>query len=166
MDKSRDSLNLSVTQLRQLLETHDLRSRDLFFLKGATVLDDSFRLLYNEELNKETYPKLVFERDGEWKQTTTPLGVLFAGENYGLLTLEGNDGKALLIGFQKDAHFPNKAWQQFRKCNPSAPNLKGNLVFMRWQRPLNWSGSRCLACVRDFYRSLRDKKHYVFPFDE
>lgn len=165
MQDGKGSVRLSLKQLRQLLETHDLRSRDLFFTHGAHMLDASFAMLYNEELNAETYPKVAMNADGEWVQTTTPVGVLFAGDDYGLLALEDSAGRALLVGFDKQAKFDNVRWKALKQRYPLMPNVRGKLVFMRWQRPMNWTGDRAMSEVQQFYQALKNKRRHTWRFE-
>jgi hypothetical protein len=151
--------------LLPLLESNKIEDREKFLLLGAQVDNPSFVLIYSEQLNQETYDKVILWVDGEYGTTTAPCNI-FLGPAWRLWELKSADGHHIFIGYNKYAKEPNAFWSNILSKfvgfgADACPHMYGPLVVFRWMRPLRWSE---LVLRRELINWLVMRYRYSSPY--
>ena len=142
----------------ELLTSPKIKHRQKFLRLGAELDNPALQLVYNTELGRETYTKILLTEDGDCEHTNCPVTLLLGCDNWRVMELRGNNCDSLYIAYdpaanqenmwyQDIAYEPNNAtknswYSDLAKRFPittKVPSLYGDLVVFRPDQPLEWN---------------------------
>ena len=145
-------------ELIEMLQSSKIKDREIFLRFGAEIDKPAFTLLYNQELGRETYQKILLTQDGQCETTNCPVGLLLMCENWRVFEMRGDNAESLFIAYHPDADVPN-SWYSDIAYNPAGgtknswysdlakrfpldmkvKRLNGDLVVFKHNRSLHWN---------------------------
>jgi hypothetical protein len=129
-------------QMIEMLNSATIKDREVFLREGSKFTDPVHKLLYNNELGRESYQKILVTSQGVVEHTDCPVGLLLFSEKWKVFEMTGEDDTSIFIAYDASQYLTNKWYARLMKIfmrNIHVKELFGDLVFFRPDKSLVWN---------------------------